>query len=71
MYAVSEEEILEATKLILERLKLVVEPAAAVPLAVALFKAMVEEEAGEKGWDLGLVLSGGNIGVDGLVKLFC
>ncbi|KAF0326316.1 hypothetical protein GQ607_006519 [Colletotrichum asianum] len=75
MYAVSEEEILEATKLILERLKLVVEPAAAVPLAVALFneefRAMVEEEAGEKGWDLGLVLSGGNIGVDGLVKLFC
>ncbi|KAJ0320609.1 hypothetical protein Brms1b_003110 [Colletotrichum noveboracense] len=74
MYAVSEEEIWEATKLILERLKLVVEPAAAVPLAVALFneefRVMVEEEAGEKGWDLGLVLSGGNIGVDGLAKLF-
>ncbi|KAJ0373509.1 hypothetical protein COL26b_008230 [Colletotrichum chrysophilum] len=74
MYAVSEAEILEATKLILERLKLVVEPAAAVPLAVALFneefRAMVEEEAGEKGWDVGLVLSGGNIGVDGLAKLF-
>ncbi|KAF5495370.1 putative serine racemase [Colletotrichum siamense] len=74
MYAVSEEEIWEATKLILERLKLVVEPAAAVPLAVALFneefRVMVEEAAGEKGWDLGLVLSGGNIGVDGLAKLF-
>ncbi|KAF9876516.1 hypothetical protein CkaCkLH20_05924 [Colletotrichum karsti] len=74
MFAVSEVEILEATKLILERLKVVVEPAAAVPLAVALFneefRSLVEKEAGEKGWDLGLVLSGGNVGVEGLAKLF-
>ncbi|GKT40175.1 putative serine-rich protein [Colletotrichum spaethianum] len=74
MYAVSEEEILEATKLILERLKMWIEPSSAVPLAVALynedFRSMVERESGEKGWDLGLIVSGGNIGVDGLVKLF-
>lgn len=74
MYAVTEEEILEATRLILERLKLVVEPAAAVPLAVALFneefRSMVEQTAGDKGWDVGIVLSGGNISATELAKLF-
>jgi threonine dehydratase len=74
MYAVSEEEIIEATKLVLERMKLVIEPSAAVPLATVLFnedfRAMVEKEAGSGGWDLGLVLSGGNIAVDGLASLF-
>ncbi|CAG7925071.1 unnamed protein product [Penicillium olsonii] len=74
MFAVSEEQILEATRLILERLKVVVEPAAAVTLAVALyneeFRQMVEREAGEKGWDLGLILSGGNVSAEGLAKLF-
>ncbi|KAE8342587.1 hypothetical protein BDV24DRAFT_173849 [Aspergillus arachidicola] len=74
MFAVSEEQILEATRLILERLKMVVEPAAAVTVAVALynedFRRMVENEAGEKGWDLGLILSGGNISAEGLAKLF-
>ncbi|TDZ54767.1 putative serine racemase [Colletotrichum trifolii] len=74
MYSVTEEEIKAALKLVLERFKLVVEPSAAVPLAVALFnedfRSMVEKEAGEEGWDLGLVFSGGNVAVDGLVKLF-
>jgi threonine dehydratase len=74
MYAVTEEQILEATRLILERLKLVVEPSAAVPLAVVLyneeFRAMVEREAGEVGWDVGIVLSGGNMSAEGFAKLF-
>jgi threonine dehydratase len=74
MYAVSEEEIKMAMRLIFERMKLVVEPSAAVPLAVVLFdedfRSMVEREAGEAGWDLGIVLSGGNVAVDGLAKLF-
>ncbi|KAG7125648.1 beta-hydroxyaspartate dehydratase like protein [Verticillium longisporum] len=74
MFAVSEDDILQATKLVFERFKLVIEPSAAVPLATALynedFRAMVEREAGEAGWDLGLVFSGGNIAMDGLVKLF-
>ncbi|KAJ5589560.1 hypothetical protein N7537_012238 [Penicillium hordei] len=73
MFAVSEKQILEPTRLILERLKMVVEPAAAVSLAVALyneeFRQMVEKEASEKGWDLGLILSG-NVSTDGLAKLF-
>ncbi|KAL2687191.1 hypothetical protein Neosp_004744 [[Neocosmospora] mangrovei] len=74
MYSVSEEEILAAMRLVYERFKLVVEPSACVPLAVALydeeFRAMVEKEAGEDGWDLGLVFSGGNVDVDALGKMF-
>lgn len=74
MFSVSEDEIKAAAKLVFERFKLVVEPSGAVPLAVALFnedfRAMVEKEAGEKGWDLGLVFSGGNVAIEGLVKLF-
>ncbi|KZL64315.1 pyridoxal-phosphate dependent transferase (putative serine racemase) [Colletotrichum tofieldiae] len=52
MHAVSKEEILEAMKLILERLKVWVEPGSAVPLAIALyneeFRSMVAREAGER-----------------------
>ncbi|KAK2730590.1 pyridoxal-phosphate dependent enzyme [Colletotrichum kahawae] len=74
MFSVSEEEIKAAVKLVFERFKLVVEPSGAVPLAVALFdedfRSMVEKEAGEKGWDLGLVFSGGNMAMEGLMKIF-
>lgn len=74
MYSVTEEEIKLAMKLVLERFKMFVEPSACVPLAVALFdedfRSMVEKEGGEDGWDLGLIFSGGNVGVDTLVKLF-
>jgi threonine dehydratase len=74
MYSVSEEEIKAAMKLILERMKLVVEPSAAVPLAVVLFnedfRHMVEKEAQGGIWDLGIILSGGNVTVDGIAKLF-
>ncbi|KAL8418902.1 hypothetical protein RB594_002201 [Gaeumannomyces avenae] len=73
IYSVTEDEIRAALRLVLERFKLVVEPSAAVGLAVALFnedfRAMVEREAGPDGWDLGLVLSGGNIELASLVSL--
>lgn len=74
VYSVTDEEIVRATRLLMERAKLFVEPSAAVPLAVALynedFRKMVEEEGGEDGWDLGLVLTGGNVAVEDLGKLF-
>ncbi|TQV90346.1 hypothetical protein V2A60_004279 [Cordyceps javanica] len=74
MYSVTEAEILAAMRLVFERMKMVVEPSACVPLAVALydedFRRMVEREAGEDGWDLGIVLSGGNVGADALGGLF-
>jgi threonine dehydratase len=73
-FSVSEDEIRDALRLVHERLKLVIEPSAAVPLAVALynedFRALVEREAGEDGWDLGIVFSGGNVSLEALGKLF-
>ncbi len=31
---------------------------------------MVEKEAGEQGWNIGIVLSGGNTTVEAIAKLF-
>ncbi|CEJ94687.1 Putative Threonine dehydratase catabolic [[Torrubiella] hemipterigena] len=74
MYSVTEEQIVAAMRLVFERMKLVVEPSACVPLAVVLFdedfRRMVEREAGEEGWDLGIVFSGGNVGADALGRHF-
>ncbi|PHH56061.1 Serine racemase [Ceratocystis fimbriata CBS 114723] len=74
IFAVTEQEIKKTLKLVLERMKMVVEPSGVVPLAVALwnedFRSLVEQEGGEDGWDIGLVFSGGNIAVDALAKLY-
>lgn len=73
-YSVTEDEIQAALRLVLERMKLVVEPSSVVPLAVVLFdedfRAMVEKEAGEEGWDVGVVFSGGNVALENLGKMF-
>jgi threonine dehydratase len=74
VYNVGEAEIKKALRLVMERMKVVVEPSAVVGLAVALFnedfRAMVEREAGKEGWDLGVVFSGGNVSLEGLVGMF-
>ncbi|KAJ4396245.1 hypothetical protein N0V93_000464 [Gnomoniopsis smithogilvyi] len=74
MFNVTEEEIVAALRLVLERMKVVVEPSAVVPLAVVLFnedfRRLVEQEAGEAGWDVGVVFSGGNVALEQLGKLF-
>jgi threonine dehydratase len=74
VYSVSEEQIKAALKLAMERAKLFIEPSAAVPLAVMLyneeFRKVVEREAGEEGWNVGIVLSGGNTTVEAIAKLF-
>ncbi|KAL7821229.1 putative pyridoxal-phosphate dependent enzyme [Trichoderma aethiopicum] len=73
MFSVTDEEILRAMRLVYERMKMVVEPSACVPLAVALFdedfRGLVEREGGEEGWDLGVVFSGGNVAVEALGEL--
>lgn len=73
VYSVTEEQIKAAMRLVLERMKLVVEPSAVVGLAVVLyneeFRRMVEAEAGEDGWDIGVVFSGGNTTVEAIGKL--
>ena len=74
VYAVTEEQILKAMKLVLERMKVFVEPSAVVGLAVCLyneeFRALVEKEGGQEGWDVGVVLSGGNTTVEAIGKMY-
>ncbi|EPS39407.1 hypothetical protein H072_6807 [Dactylellina haptotyla CBS 200.50] len=74
VFSVTEWEILQTVRLVLERLKVVVEPSSVVPLAVALFdeefRRIVEREGGKKGWNVGVVFSGGNTTVEMLGKLF-
>jgi len=74
IYGVTEDQIKSAMRLIYERMKVVVEPSAAVPLAVCLFdegfRRLVEREGGEGGWNVGVVLSGGNTTMEAVAKLF-
>lgn len=58
---VSEEEIKNAMLLVLERMKILIEPTAAVPVAAAL-----KNEKKWRGRHIGIVLSGGNVGWDKL-----
>lgn len=58
---VSEDSIIKAMKLIWERMKIIVEPSAAVPLA-----AILENKIEIKGKKIGIILSGGNLDLDKL-----
>ncbi len=58
---VSEEEIKRAMLLVLERMKILIEPTAAVPVAAAL-----KNERGWRNRHIGIILSGGNVGWDTL-----
>jgi len=53
---VSEEKIVEAMRLIWERMKIIIEPSSAVPLA-----AILEGKVEVKGQKVGIILSGGNL----------
>lgn len=74
IFAVTEEQIKAAWRLLMERMKVFIEPTAALGLAVCLyneeFRRLVEQEAGEKGWNIGIVLSGGNTTMEAISKLF-
>ena len=56
VFLVNDEEIVEAMKLVWERMKIIIEPSCAVPVA-ALLKNK-EVFAGKK---LGIILTGGNV----------
>lgn len=58
---VSEEAIVQAMRLCFERLKLVVEPSGAVPLA-----AVLEKRVDVRGLRVGVILSGGNVDLERL-----
>ncbi|KAK1223508.1 hypothetical protein PQX77_013618 [Marasmius sp. AFHP31] len=71
VYSVGEEEIKKAMKLLLERLKVFVEPSACVPMAVVLFDEDFRRECVRLNITrLGIVLSGGNTTVEAISKLF-
>ena len=74
VFSVTEEQIKAALRLAMERAKLFIEPSSAVPLAVILyneeFRRLIEKEAGSEGWNIGVVLSGGNTTVEAIAKLF-
>ena len=61
IYLVSEEQIVAAMRLIWERMKIIIEPSCAVPLAAVL--AHPEVFVGQQ---IGIILTGGNVDVDRL-----
>jgi len=58
---VGEEGIIKAMKMIWERMKIIVEPSSAVPLA-----AIIEQKVNVRGKRIGIILSGGNVDLDKL-----
>ena len=56
MVLASEQAIIEALRLVMERVKIVIEPSAAVPLA-----ALLEGQVDISGRRVGIILSGGNV----------
>ena len=58
---VSEEEIINAMKLVWERMKMVIEPSSAVPLA-----ALLKEKQNFKNKKVGIIISGGNVDLTNL-----
>jgi threonine dehydratase len=58
---VSEAEIIDATRFLWERMKIVVEPSSAVPLA-----ALLNGKVPVAGLKVGIILSGGNVDLDAL-----
>lgn len=62
---VTDEEIINAMRLIWERVKIIVEPSCAVPLAAVLRKK--EKFSGKR---VGIILSGGNVDLERAFKLF-
>ena len=58
---VSEEKIVEAMRMIWERMKIIIEPSSAVPLA-----AILEKKVDVRDKKVGIILSGGNVDLEKL-----
>ncbi len=58
---VSEQGVIDAMRLVWERMKVIIEPSSAVPVA-----ALFEEKFDHRGLRIGIVLSGGNVDLDHL-----
>lgn len=62
---VSDAEIVSAMRLIWERMKIIIEPSAAVTVA-----AVLKDKASFKGKKVGIIISGGNVDLEKILKLF-
>ena len=58
---VSEREIIDAMRIVWERMKIIIEPSCAVPLA-----AVLKEKSGLKNKKVGVILTGGNVDLEQL-----
>jgi threonine dehydratase len=77
VHSVTEDQIKDAMRLVLERMKVFIEPSGAVALAVVLyddsFRSWVREQQQQEGvdsWDVGIIFSGGNTTIEAIVGLF-
>lgn len=62
---ISDTEIVFAMRLIWERMKIVIEPSGAVP-----FAALLKDKTSFSGKRVGIIISGGNVDLDKIAKLF-
>jgi threonine dehydratase len=71
VFTVGEEQIKEAVRVAVEELGFVIEPSAAVALAAVLFSPVFARRMARFGAEarVGVVLTGGNVGVDELLRL--
>ncbi|CAH0055697.1 unnamed protein product [Clonostachys solani] len=73
VFSVTEDQIRSALEIVLQRMKIVIEPSSAVPLAVVLynedFRRLIETQCDDNTFNLGLVISGGNVDVRKLAEL--
>ncbi|PVH96092.1 tryptophan synthase beta subunit-like PLP-dependent enzyme [Periconia macrospinosa] len=72
VYAVSDAEIKRAMQLLIEEMKLLVEPCSAVPLAVALFNKEFHRTLtrDRSEWKIGIIITGGNTTLARVGELF-
>ena len=61
---VTDDEIVDALRLVWERMKIIIEPSCAVPLA-----ALLKEKDRFTGKRVGIILSGGNVDLERVLKL--
>jgi threonine dehydratase len=61
---VTDEQIIAAMRMVWERMKIIIEPSCAVPLA-----ALLKEKGRFKGKRIGIILSGGNVDLEKVLKL--
>ncbi len=68
IFTVSDEQVIEAMRLVMQRMKIVIEPSAAVAVAVVLsdeFKSLRLDASSTSG-GVGVIISGGNVDLDHL-----